>query len=392
MSKLYSVKLKIITIFLGVTLIALSAFVSISYFSTTNVLREQVNDNISTKTKLNADLVGNWMKEKVNEVETHANNPLVKSMDIDVIIPYLRNDIKNKRDEYDVFLVADLDGNFVTTNEDNNTGSIKEREYFQEVLKGKTVLSEPVLAKSTGNPVVVIASPIMNEKNQMVGIMAGVLDLEKLSDMIASIDSNDKDIYSFIVSQDGNAIAHPIKDIIMQESIPVKSEIISEDFVKVAATILDQDSGFVSYPYKGETVYCYFSKIANTNNWTIVTRLPENKINEPVKTIVVKLVYLSVGTIIAIVIVGFFIAKLLADPISQLKDEIDKVEKFDLQDINTDRKLKMKKDEIGLMARSIFKMKNSLRLIVASIKEVTDQTFTQANALNTSTQKNCSNG
>ncbi|WZL74196.1 hypothetical protein QBE52_05510 [Clostridiaceae bacterium 35-E11] len=49
-----------------------------------------------------------------------------------------------------------------------------DRDYFEEAMKGKTIISDLVISKPTGNPIGVIAAPIWNEERQVIELI-GVL-------------------------------------------------------------------------------------------------------------------------------------------------------------------------------------------------------------------------
>jgi Cache domain len=54
------------------------------------------------------------------------------------------------------------------------------RDYIQGVIRThQPVISKPLLGKATKQPIVVIAVPIFDKKNQLIGIMGGVLNLYK---------------------------------------------------------------------------------------------------------------------------------------------------------------------------------------------------------------------
>ncbi|MRR10000.1 PAS domain S-box protein, partial [bacterium] len=55
-----------------------------------------------------------------------------------------------------------------------------ERDYIQGAMRGgRTTVSKPILGKATKQPMVVIATPIRNEAGQLVGILGGVVNLQK---------------------------------------------------------------------------------------------------------------------------------------------------------------------------------------------------------------------
>src|SRR5690606_41562225 len=76
--------------------------------------------------------------------------------------------------------VADAEGN------DNSTlardaGSLADREYFGQVMEGQTVITGPLLSRSTDQRVIIVATPIWNQDRTAVqGVLGLSMDLEEL--------------------------------------------------------------------------------------------------------------------------------------------------------------------------------------------------------------------
>jgi hypothetical protein len=85
---------------------------------------------------------------------------------------YLQSELANRVEEYYFFFLADESGNYSTTFKDD-AGNIGDRIYFTEIInkKSKTVISEPVISKSTSKPIIVIGTSI-NIDNSNKGLFA----------------------------------------------------------------------------------------------------------------------------------------------------------------------------------------------------------------------------
>ena len=60
------------------------------------------------------------------------------------------------------------------------TLDMSSRDYIQGVIKTRQpVISKPILGKATQQPIVVVAVPILDQNQQLVGMMGGVLNLYK---------------------------------------------------------------------------------------------------------------------------------------------------------------------------------------------------------------------
>jgi hypothetical protein len=91
------------------------------------------------------------------------------------------------------------------------TLDMSSRDYIQGVIKtGKPVISAPILGRATQQPIVVVAAPIWDANQQLVGIMGGVLNLYK-PNLLGSIGSrkNGETGYYYLVSQERLRIVHP---------------------------------------------------------------------------------------------------------------------------------------------------------------------------------------
>jgi CheY-like chemotaxis protein len=92
------------------------------------------------------------------------------------------------------------------------------RDYIQGVINTHdTVISAPLLGKATQQPIVVVAAPILDENNQLVGILGGVLNLYK-PNLLGSIATkkNGKTGYFYLVTQNRIRIAHPDPSLILK--------------------------------------------------------------------------------------------------------------------------------------------------------------------------------
>ena len=98
------------------------------------------------------------------------------------------------------------------------------RDYAQAVIqRHETVISRPILGKATRQPIVVVATPILNARGDLVGMLGGVLNLYK-PNLLGSIATrkNGENGYYYLVSGDRVRIAHPDPSLVLQ-SVPPNS-------------------------------------------------------------------------------------------------------------------------------------------------------------------------
>ena len=122
---------------------------------------------------------------------------------------------------YDDLYIFDAKGNLLVdwpVKPGRRALDMSSRDYIQGVITtGETVISKPILGKATKQPIVVVASPIFDRENKLIGILGGVLNLYK-PNLLGSLASrkNGETGYYYMVTKDRVRIAHPDASLILK--------------------------------------------------------------------------------------------------------------------------------------------------------------------------------
>jgi len=197
-NKILALILTIIVIFTLTIIIAITN--SFNWILEDIIFKNEIN-NVAQK----SELTSNWFEEKKSDLEIYANTQVVQSGSWPEKINYLQTELQKRDNNYFFFFIADKNGDYSTTIE-SNAGNINDRNYFSEVLNGKTVISDPIISKSTGKPIIVIASPIAGNNLSLLGAS---IEIKDLSNYINRYTNNEEGIYSFLINDQGNIVAHP---------------------------------------------------------------------------------------------------------------------------------------------------------------------------------------
>lgn len=353
--KFRSILFKILLMISLTCLIQAIVLINMSYTLTKNALYNQINDSGLKYVESNSQIVGGWFSGKINEITIYANTLVVKTMDWNTIEPYLRNEISTKLDLYDHIFIADIEGNYNTTLM-RNAGNVSDRAYFSQVLEGKTIVSEPVISKTTGNQISVIAVPIKDSDGKVVGLIGGALNLVKLNKLVEISNINLSDSYSYIIDKDGMVITYPDKAYIMQQNISIKSNLIGDSLVSASQKILENDKGFIQYTHDSVEGINYYSTIANTDCWKLIIKIPYEYLNGPLSDARRDLVFIAIVGLLISAILAIFVSKSISHPIIQLSDVFTKATNGDLNV----RALDYSNDEVGQASRSFNKMMETI--------------------------------
>jgi hypothetical protein len=108
---------------------------------------------------------------------------------------------------------ADLEGNYHTTLDAR--GNVGDRAYFKQVIStGQPAVSEGIISKSTGRPIVVFAVPIFRDDGKIGGVLAATVTLDYLTQLCKDSKLMSQHGYGFIIQSDGLALAFPDESLV----------------------------------------------------------------------------------------------------------------------------------------------------------------------------------
>ena len=112
--------------------------------------------------------IDKWGDDQVLLVEDIASSRVLHSNDIDNIKIELKNRQSQDLDIVNIMYI-DLNGNIITDSMGSINGSIKDKNYFNNVVRGCSYVSNVFLDKETNTPLIVFSSPVQKDNN-VIGI------------------------------------------------------------------------------------------------------------------------------------------------------------------------------------------------------------------------------
>ncbi|PIB61843.1 cache domain-containing protein, partial [Pseudomonas sp. 2995-3] len=116
---------------------------------------------------------------------------------------------------YQGVVYADVDGNVVVDG-DNKTvrNNISDREWFQQALSGNLYFSDIYMSPLLHYPVIVMASPVFNQNQEVIGVISPYFAIDALNDTIDKYTQQLRDIlgsegFAFLINSKGDIISHP---------------------------------------------------------------------------------------------------------------------------------------------------------------------------------------
>jgi len=198
--------------------------VSISIISlqiSSSTLEASILDGMGEKNELSADYISATLTGRLNVLYEIANRARTRTMDWELIQPNLLPDVH--RLGYEEMGIVYPDG-FTRYVIDSATTNLGDRDYIIQAFSGRATISDVIISRRTGDPVVMFAAPIFESdapRAPVIGVLIARMDGGKaLSDIVLNLKSSMPSGYYFLVNNEGTIIAHQNSDLVTNQFNP----------------------------------------------------------------------------------------------------------------------------------------------------------------------------
>ena len=346
---------KILIVMLIVSLLPFAVFWGITLRETNDRVRIEA-ENLMAKTAggLAAEVDG-WINNNVSILRTAAKLPNIISMDRIKQETILKVIQKEYPWMYLVFTVGP-DGVNVARNDGRPLKDYSDRQYYKDILAGKKLSWQTLIGKTSKKPALVLAVPIKSGDN-LLGIMAAAMTVDEISNNIATWRKGQTG-FAFLVDEKGFVVSHPDKQYVTQRKNLNSHPLIASFRKKGWRTM----TGKFNAP-NGQAAFGHVR--SNNYGWALVLQQQSKEVFESYKRVQEFALILLAGTVLLVLIIGWFSARAIVTPIMKLADA---AERMSLGELTVKIDIKSK-DEIGLLAQAIGRMQTSLRLAINRLRK-----------------------
>ena len=239
--------------------------------------------------------------------------------------------------------------------------------------QNKSLWSEPYYDKGGGEIVMSTYSvpfyKILNRENKFEGVVTADISLNWLSNIVKSLKIS-KSGYGFLISQNGNFITHPSKQLIMNESIfSIAKSKNSLKLKEMGNKMMSGKSGFelIDGILSDKKYWIYYSPLPS-NGWSLGVMFPEDEIMADINNLSKDAVLISIEGILILLLVIIYISRSITMPLRKLSEATKDIAsgnlEFDIPEIKS-------RDEVGNLSRSFEYMRSSLKKYISDLKETT---------------------
>lgn len=372
------IKNKLVLSFTGVFFFIFLFVGTMIYLNTSKSLDMLTKEESSKILDSNSEAISFYLQGLANEMVTISENNIFEVGSPEEIIAFLKKEQESKKERFSLLYFSDLSGKIITS--EGKRSDISTRDYFKDIIKQGQgyVISRPLVSKSTGNSMFVIAAIVKNKSGENIGVLGNNVLLDTMSQVSSKIKIGETG-YGWIVDDIGTIISHPVAEERMKATLKdSKEDLIDESS---AGSILESDKTSVFGKGKnGEKTVLFSQKIKSSPNWTLIVTAKSGELTKVADKIALKILIYTILGLIIVAVLSVIIASSIAKPIIKIEENIRELAEGKLNiksDISS-------KDEIGSLSANINIFVEKLYKTIQNITTLTSEVISSNKIINKS--------
>ncbi len=363
-------------------LIVFAIVLGSAYVSTFNTMETVKDNNLARMVEETSNSVSEKLSRylAITDMLTHdtrINDPSQKWEDK---LKQLKIVVEEHKDEYGLQSIGYIstDGMLKTT--DNFQNDISEREYYKNLMAGGEYVSSPSYNKDTGKQIVFFGKPIMKD-DKAVGAFTCSFEGNFISQLIAEVNYFGNGT-AYILNNQGTVIGSQDHEEVEQQYNTIEAAKEDKSLAEIAAIqekMIAGETGEATFS-DGEKKYVYYHSIPNSNGWSLAFEIKTKEADKDFSALAMKILLLTIGCMVVLATVNFFIVNNVAKNLILLKDKIAIFATGDFS-FTIEDKYKNKNNEFGDIYRAIEESASSIRGAMLAFKENIDHLSTNATEL-----------
>ena len=232
-------------------------------------------DSLHSQAQTGARMIREELVSQLAILQEVANRETVRTMDWPAQQQSLEPDVD--RLGYLDFGIVTPDGisHYIL---ENTTSDLSDRSYVMDALSGKQAISDVLISKVIGTPVVMFAVPIV-ENDSVVGALIARKDGNALSEKTNTLGFGTSG-YSYLVNREGVVIAHQNTDLVLAQYSPIEAAKTDPSLSGLAAIFSDMKQGKEgegSYFYQGKKLLVGYMPVG-VMDWMIAVTIEKREL------------------------------------------------------------------------------------------------------------------
>lgn len=334
-----------------------------TWINSTKAMNEQVESNLVSRAEDVSKYIEEHFQLTLVEVEAIAEQEAIRSMDFAKQKQYLSKRLANN-ENYLGFGIIKEDG--VAHYLDDTTAELGDRDYVKEGFTGKSVMSEITISRVTGEPVILIVTPINTVTGEKALLLARI-DGYYLSNIVEGIKVGDNG-YAFMLDAKGTIIGHNNHTYVKEQNNPIKEAEetgVMTGRALAAKEMIANKSGYFSFK-TGDMGTSLMGFHTLDNGWKMGVIALENEMFTGLSKLKTNFIVTTIIVSILGLFISFAISRSVSRPLRHVLRISEGLSEGDFTQEIPEKYLK-RIDEMGTMSRALNRMTDNMREMIAKV-------------------------
>lgn len=384
-----SLKTKFLVALLPLFIGSFIVFFAVSYYMSSSALKSDADDMAKRTGQVAALQIEEKFQRSVMTVKGLVHNKAIIHGDRVQREAALAAMKEKEGGDFAMFAFSDVDGHAFSdkgVDMDRTT-----RGYIKQVRETKQpCITGPSVSGTSGKLITIIAYPVLDEQEQLVGIVYGTIELDSINSLVGDIKFFDTGRV-YVADEDGLVVAYAQQpedigkmDLTQTETNGKTIDQKLVDGFKEAAGSKQQ----VVTQYrtsKGVDSLAVMTPVdLGYRHWVAVAVAPLSEVEASASTLMKTMLGLALLMLIIVSAVVIYISERLSKPVRTLRDECELINSGDL----TKRPLCLDTtDELGALAHGFSDMRHTMRDLIASITKNAERVSASSEELTAAAQQ-----
>ena len=281
---------------------------------------------------------------------------------------------------------AKLDGEAIIHN--GVVANVGSRSYFDELVrKGskQSVLTNPLISISSGNPIAVLGEVVKNTQGQPIGMLGIALTMDELSNIANNLEMGEGS-YGWVVDGTGMLVAHPSPAARMKINVTEGDDNGYTGLSELGKIFIQGKAGIGDIlNLDHEHVTMVWHPIPNTPNWTVGVSVPNEVFTATTTQLLTRVSLVIVLVLIILASIIFVVARQQVLPIRAMARRMHEIAEGEA-DLTQSLAI-TRQDELGDLAKGFNQFIERIRLLVETLVKTAHQLAASANQVENSSHK-----
>jgi methyl-accepting chemotaxis protein len=375
--------MKLVILVLSLTL----ASTGITGFTMLNEMETSQKHNIDSQVREQvenfAETIESTLQEKVKIGQIIAGHPQVIKGNTAEIGELLNSVYTADSASYEAILMINKEAQVTATAPADAAKlvgtSFGDRQYFKDAMQsGRPVISDVVISRNTGKPIIIIAYPTKDSAGNFSGVVALCVTLDSLETLRAQVKIGETGFASVVTNVNGKAIAiaHPDKSFVAEQKDLAEVSI-------VKATMGGQKQ-LMNFRAANGTDMIGATSIVKSTNWIATAMVPEQEVYAPIISSRHKMLSIIGVALVFVILLTWYFARKLAIRLGRMVQRVQQVSKGDFRIWEMSE---TSTDEIGQLGTAINVMTVDLRDLIRQVSQSAEQVAASSEQLKTGAEQ-----